>query len=173
QESIRRLKVYGGMYDLTVAARDANFSFALDHERSHIPPHTEAVAGIRAALDGIVAEIGADGGWTQADREWVNALIRQVDRYAQDHAQVLTLGNEAQVETQLLALNERMRGLQNDINSHYTDEEERLASANLTANWLLGATALISLIAGLTMALLIARQIVQPLREALRVGHRI
>lgn len=173
KESMRRLKVYGGMYDQTVAARDANFSYALDHERSHIPPHTEAVGAIRASLNDIVTEIGAGGGWTQADRGWVTALLAQLDRYAQDHAQVLTLNNEAQVETQLLALNERMRDLQNEINVHYTDEETRLDNTSVTANWLLGVTTLVSLAAGLALALLIARQIVQPLREALHVGRLI
>jgi methyl-accepting chemotaxis protein-2 (aspartate sensor receptor) len=173
KESMRRLKVYGGMYDQTVAARDANFSFALDHERSHIPAHTEAIADIRASLDDIVAEINSGGGWTQADQGWVTALRNQLDRYAQEHAQILTLDNEAQIETRLLALNEQMRELQEEINVHYTNEETRLAHTNSTANWLLGLTTLVSLAAGLALALLIARQILQPLHQALQVGRQV
>ncbi|QBK06255.1 HAMP domain-containing protein [Hylemonella gracilis] len=173
KESMRRLKVYGGMYDQTVAARDANFSFALDRDRAHLAPHAEAVRQIEQALRDIVAEIAADKGWAKADSPWVSALSARLRDYAAEHGQTLSLGDEARITTGLRALNARMLDLQNEINVHYSEEEARLERTSVTANWLLGLTTLVSLAAGLVLALLIARQIVQPLHEALRVGRLV
>ena len=169
QESMRRLKVYGGMYDETVAARDANFSYALNQDKAHFKDHDEAVGNIAAALQGIVGEIDAYGGWSQADRGWVNALQAEVQRYAQDHQAALAGGGLNQV----LPLNERLAKLQTNINAHYADEEERLAATITASNWRLVGTTLAALVFGLWMALLISRQIVLPLREALRVGKLV
>lgn len=173
KESMRRLKVYGGMYDQTVVARDANFSYALDRDRAHLTQHADAVRQIEQSLQDIVAEIAASEGWTEADRAWVGALNARLRDYATEHAQNLNLGEEARVTAGLRALNARMLDLQNEVNVHYAEEESRLERSNVTAKGLLGATTLVSLAAGLVLALLIARQIVHPLHEALRAGRRI
>ena len=170
QESMIRLKAYGGMYDATVAARDANFFYAIDQSREHFKAHDEAVASIDGALRDMVAEIDSAGRWSEADRGWVLALTADLQRYVKDHQAALAQNAGAD---QIHPLNERLATLQTDINAHYTTEEGRLQQAISTSNWQLIGTWLLSLVFGLGTALLISRLIVRPLQEALHIGRQL
>ncbi|MBX9835604.1 MAG: hypothetical protein K2X65_05450 [Burkholderiaceae bacterium] len=173
QESMIRLKVYGGMYDATVAARDANFSYALDQSREHFKAHDEAVSSIEESLRTMVAEIDSGGRWSKADQDWVLALTADLQRYVKDHQAALNQSSTGAAAGQIQPLNERLATLQTDINAHYTTEEGRLQGAISTSNWQLIGTWLLSLVFGLGMALLISRQIVRPLQEALQIGRQL
>lgn len=172
EQSMKRLEIYGAMYDETVAARDGNFSYAIEHDTAQITSHDEAIDNIRNAILGMQKEIAEGGRWGKQDSEWVAALLADVEQYAKDHKAALSqTGDES--NRQIYQINERVLALQEGINVHYNDESERLANTLTRSQWLLALTTLAALAFGLVMAMIISRQIVNPLREALQVGQKI
>lgn len=173
-QSKHRLEVYGTMYDETVATRDGNFAYALEHDEESIKSHDEAIGNIRDAIREMQKDIDQSGHyWDANDREWIATLLKEVEQYAQDHKSLLARGATQDISHEIFQINERVTALQEYINLYYNAESEALVNTLSRSEWLLAVTTLAALLMGLAMAYLIARQITVPLREALQVGQKI
>ena len=168
-QSLKRISRLGAVYDKTVVAREANFTYALERSTSSLELHDSTIGAISQELSALLQEINT-GSWPQEDKNTVQRIGAALNDYIAQRKQVMT----ADVSQQVLGdLNTQMATLQENINQLYFTEESRAASNVVSSDTRLAIITLVAVILGLTAAIVISRQIVRPLQQALQATRSI
>ncbi|QLF94014.1 methyl-accepting chemotaxis protein [Pseudomonas sp. ABC1] len=164
-KSLQRISLVSTLFDETVFTREANYNYALKPAPEHLSDHEEHSKNLSNALDGLLGDIQANR-WPAQDRAAVERLRTTLDSYTRERSQATTTDA-------LLAANGRLLELQESINTLYYAEEGRAAAQVTNTGIMLGAVTLLAIISGALVALVISRQIVNPLRRAVDAAQRI
>ncbi|MGM3225578.1 methyl-accepting chemotaxis protein [Dickeya zeae] len=168
-QSLKRLSRLGSMYDKTVVAREANFNYALERKTQYLEQHDSAISTISQELTTLLQEIKANA-WPEEDEHGIRQVSTMLDAYTNQRKQVM----KSDVSQQVLSdLNAQMATLQESINQLYFTEESRAARNVTNSDVQLAMITIVAVILGLTAAIVISRQIVRPLHEALRATRAI
>ncbi|TBU89791.1 methyl-accepting chemotaxis protein [Stutzerimonas kirkiae] len=164
-KSLQRISQVSTLFDETVFTREANYNYALKAEPEYLSAHDEHQKNLSDALDGLLNDI-QEKRWPAQDLAAVERLRANFGDYIRERARADTGEN-------LLAANERLLALQESINELYYAEEERAAAQVSDIRILLTAITLLAMLSGAMVALVISRQIVNPLRRAVDAAQRI
>ncbi|MBJ7221103.1 MULTISPECIES: methyl-accepting chemotaxis protein [unclassified Brenneria] len=168
-QSTQRLDRLSLLYDGSVAARDANFMYALDNNPQHIERHMQSLDNIVKTLRLLQAEI-ASGDWPAEDLELVKQLNTHVDDYLVSYQDTKAT---AVSKDDLLMLNGLLGAIQEDINKVYYKEGERVAQNISSGNYRLLIITLAAIALGVLAAVVLSGQIVRPLGEAVQAARAI
>ncbi|CAM3620363.1 Methyl-accepting chemotaxis protein McpS [Pseudomonas reidholzensis] len=170
EQSLQRISRLGSVFDETVYAREANFKFALSTDKAHLSGHAEHEHNLQQALTELLGDV-QQGQWPMADLQTVEQLNAGLQAYSLAHRAAQTA--QPVSPDAVLRANELLSALQANINVLYKKEEERAAaSVSTVVSILFGVTAT-ALLLGALIAWVIARQIIQPLRQTLVAAERI
>ncbi|MGM3174658.1 methyl-accepting chemotaxis protein [Dickeya lacustris] len=169
EQSLKRISRLGALYDKTVVAREGNFSYALERKAQYLEQHDTAINTIGQELNSLLEEIRA-GNWPQEDENAITQVRTVLGDYNRQRQQVMK--NDVS-QQELSALNTQMATLQDSINQLYFTEESRAAKNVTQGDIRLAIITLVAIIIGITAAIVISRQIVRPLQQALQATRAI
>ncbi|WP_407578977.1 methyl-accepting chemotaxis protein [Citrobacter koseri] len=157
ENSSSRLSVVGSLYDQAGAVKDA-----LQDTPSAALKQLNTVA---SELDGIRTGI-SDGNWPREYTPLADKVSKDIRSLRAD-----LVDNSRNQNDKLMQ--ERISGLLEDINRIYNAEEHRSAAILAWNRWLLGSLGVAAVLMGIIVAVIIHKQTVPPLREALEEALRI
>lgn len=170
EQSFERISRLGAIFDETVFAREANYQYALSAEKAHLGSHADHQQTLRQSLAELLEDVQR-GQWPEADLQIVQQLNEGLERYGRAHQAAQA---KQPVDTAaIVQANQLLSGLQDNINVLYKKEEVRAAASVSTVVWILFGVTGAALLFGALIAWIIARQIIQPLRQSLEAAERI
>ncbi len=163
--SLARISFISGLFDEIVFTREANYNLALSNDAQHQALHQEHHAKLKEGFDRLVLD-AREGRWPAQDLGAAQKLQADLQVYGQAR-------DKARSVAELTAANQLLSQLQDGANALYYAEEARASEQVKSTHVLLGAITLVAIVCGIIVALLISRQIVYPLREAVKTAQRI
>ena len=170
QSSFVRINRLGALFDETVYAREANFTYALTADRAQLATHDAHQQTLKTELSNVLKDI-ENGQWPAEDLQTIQRLNEGLDAYVKAHQDALAANG--QNAAGIVKVNDRLSALQDTINEVYKKEEERAAAGVDSVVAILWGVTAAALIFGALIAWIIGRQIVLPLRETLIAAERI
>ncbi|WP_224718371.1 methyl-accepting chemotaxis protein [Pectobacterium versatile] len=168
-QSLKRISRLGAIYDKTVVARENNFGYALERKAQYLEQHDSAIGNINEELSALLKAIDTSH-WPTEDKSAIQDISASLNAYISQRQQVMSPDVSQQ---RLSELNAQMAVLQENINKLYFTEETRAGRNVISSDIQLGVITLIAIILGLTTAIVISRQIVRPLHQALHATRAI
>nr|WP_106803834.1 methyl-accepting chemotaxis protein [Pseudomonas sp. S5D5] len=168
-QSLKRINRLGNLFDQTVFARDANFTYALTTDTAQLARRDASLEKMQKMLASIVSDVH-DGDWPQEDLGRIRRLDEKLHAYMTAQGQVETGVN---VGPTVLKLNAALAALQGEINELYDAEAVRAKRSVEAVVIVLGSITLLALVFGGLLAWRIGHQIVVPLRQTLEAAERI
>lgn len=163
--SLQRISRIGAIYDEIVYSREANFNYAISRNSHYLNLHKEHISLLRKSLEQLRIDIQGNR-WPAQDLEAVERLQKDIYSYSNVRA-------KAQTEQALIAANDLLASFQESTNVLYFAEEERASARLHEVNYLLIGITFFAVLIGTLVALIISRQIVIPLKQAVRTAQRI
>ena len=163
--SLQRISFISGLFDEIVFAREANYSLALTNDSGQQALHQEHHAKLKEGFDQLVLD-AREGRWPAQDLAAAQKLQADLQTYGKAREQARSVA-------ELTAANQLLSKLQDGANALYYAEEDRASAQVKSTHMLLAVITLVAIICGIAVALLISRQIVYPLREAVKTAQRI
>ncbi|UXS00091.1 methyl-accepting chemotaxis protein [Agrobacterium tumefaciens] len=170
EQSMRRVGQLGSIFDSSVAAKEANFSYALGNDPQFVEKHNQSVEAIASGLRGILDEMKADR-WPAEYAEEVAHIDSKLNAYIRIYKAAFE--DKSVARDELLALQMQLSEIQTDINKQYAHEEARSAHSIAESRYLLAGVTFAVFALGVLVAMVISRQIVRPLAEALHAAEAI
>lgn len=169
EKSLARISRLGSIFDQTVAIRENNFAWMLEHTDNSLALHDKSMSTINQNLDTLLNDIAA-GNWPAEDKEMFLQMVAALNDYQTQHKRVRAQNADQHTINEL---NDQMQVLQEKINGIYLKVEERTASRQEINHLRLIIITLISIAIGLAAAYVISVQITRPLKQILRVTQQI
>ncbi|WP_142995609.1 methyl-accepting chemotaxis protein [Zobellella denitrificans] len=165
EATLHRISQIGNLFDEIVFTREDNYQQALDGDYHAGASHHQR----RQILQEVINQLHSD---TQTGR-WPSEDMAAVEKLKTDLARYLKEREAARTQSALLAANELLSDLQDNANELYYAEEERAAAQAEKVYYLLAGITLVILAMGGVVTLVISRQIVLPLKQAVDISRRI
>lgn len=163
--SLQRISRIGAVYDEIVYSREANFNYALSGNSHNLDSHKEHIGLLRESLEQLRNDIQV-GTWPAQDLEAVQRLQKDLQIYSNVRA-------KSHTKLELIAANDLLASLQESTNVLYFAEEARASTRLHEVNILLIVITFFAVLVGALVALIISRQIVIPLKNAVHAAQRI
>ncbi|PSJ45165.1 methyl-accepting chemotaxis protein [Zobellella endophytica] len=163
--TLKRISQIGNLFDEIVFTREANYQYALDSDSHQAEEHNQRHKNLQGAIDQLLIDAEA-GLWPPQDIAVLKDLKNDLDNYLKMRASTHT-------RSELLAANELLSELLDKSNELYISEEERAAELASKVFYLLIIITLVTLVMGGIVTVVISRQIVLPLKQAVRIAQRI
>lgn len=163
--SLQRISQIAGLFDEIVFTREANFNYALTNDTAQKALHQQHFEALKKGFESLSDDIRT-GKWPAQDMSAVENLLNQLGAYGKAR-------DLAQSGTELMIANELLSGLQDHANTLYYAEEKRSSEQVVRINYLLTCITLIALLASVLVPIVITRQIVQPLKQAVEAAQSI
>lgn len=163
--TLKRIAQIGSLFDEIVFTREANYQYALDSDAHQAEEHNQQHKNLQGAIDQLLVD-AESGLWPSQDLAALKGLKNDLDRY-------LKVWMAADTRSELLAANELLSELQDKSNELYYAEEERAADQASKVFYLLIIITLVTLVMGGLVTVVISRQIVLPLKQAVHIAQRI
>ena len=168
-QSLSRINRLSSLFDQTVFSRDANFLYALTADAGQLAKHDENLKNMQQMLSSVLEDI-RQGHWPEDDLAAIKRLDDKLRTYLDTRQQTQNTLDKTQA---VIKLNESLSSLQREINDLYGAEEIRAKKSVDIVVMLLGGVTLFALVLGGLIALVIGRQIVNPLQQILHASERI
>ncbi|MCU1733559.1 methyl-accepting chemotaxis protein [Pseudomonas sp. 20P_3.2_Bac4] len=163
--SLKRISFISSLFDEIVFTREANYNLALSSDAQHQALHQEHHAKLKQGFDQLVLD-AREGRWPAQDLGAAQKLRADLDTYS-------TARDQARSVAELTAANQLLSRLQDGANELYYAEEARASEQVKSTHMGLAVVTLVAILCGIAVALLISRQIVYPLRQAVQAAQRI
>ena len=163
--SLQRISFISGLFDQIVFTREANYNFALSNDAQHQALHQEHHDELKKGFEQLVLD-AREGRWPAQDLDAAQKLQADLEVYSKAREQARTV-------PELTAANQLLSKLQDGANALYYAEEARASEQVKSTHMLLAVITLVAIFCGIVVALLISRQIVLPLRQAVQAAQRI
>lgn len=163
--SLQRISFISSLFDEIVFTREANYNFALSSDAQHQALHQEHHAKLKEGFDQLVLD-AREGRWPAQDLGAAQKLRADLDTYSKAR-------DQARSVAELTAANQLLSRLQAGVNELYYAEEARASAQVKSTHMGLAIVTLVAILCGIAVALLISRQIVYPLRQAVQAAQRI
>ncbi|MBL1375774.1 methyl-accepting chemotaxis protein [Zobellella iuensis] len=163
--TLKRIAQIGNLFDEIVFTREANYQYALDADSQRAEESNQRHKNFQGAVEQLLVDADA-GLWPSQDIAALKGLKNDLDRYLKVRA-------AAHTRAELLAANALLSALQDKSNELYYAEEERAAEQASKVFYLLIVITLVALVMGGIVTVVISRQIVLPLKQAVHMAQRI
>lgn len=164
-ESANRTSRIGSLFDLTTFAREANFTYLLTNDGQYVEKHQQYMHDFESALAQLQSDV-ASGVWPASDRAAIEALKQRLQSYRQ-------MRERASSKEEVIASNELLSKLQASTNELYYFEEARASERQLRSDLILTVISSLAVLIGVLSVLIISRQIIIPLRNAVRAVQQV